>query len=49
MGLGNLGLEDVRRKDSGTLDVGNRGRDKLTAPDFLAEFVKLNFRYSQER
>ena len=51
VGLGNLRLEVVgtrgrrtqKRWGSGTWDVGTRGRDKQTTPDFCAEFVKDNF------
>ena len=34
---------------SRTWDVGTRGRDKQTSPDFCTEFVKYNLRRSSER
>ena len=53
--VGMRGLEDSGmrgRWDAGTFstggrkDVGSRGRDKETTPDFCAEFVKYNFLWS---
>ena len=55
------GLRDVGRGDAGSRgrgdagtpgrrdDVGDWGRDKQTAHEFFAEFVKYNFRCSRER
>ena len=49
-GRGGRGIQ--KREDSGTCtwDVGTRGRDKETTPDFCAElFIKYNFRCSRGR
>ena len=54
MGLGDAKARECRdsgtprcgtrkRCDSGTWDVGTRGRDKRTTPDFCAEFCKVQF------
>jgi len=47
-GLGDVGLDDVLtrgRGDAGSWDLGTRGGDKQTTPDFCAKCVKYIFRW----
>ena len=52
MGLGNVGLGNVKLGEVELGDVGRGTRgpgDVLNKPDFYADFVKHNFRWSRGR
>ena len=46
--LGDVGLENVGRRTRGLGDAWRLG-DVINKPDFCAEIVKYNFRWSRER
>ena len=48
VGLGEVGLENVGRRTQGLGDAWRLG-DVINKPDFCAEIVKYNFRWSRER
>ena len=48
VGLGEVGLENVGRRTRGLGDAWRLG-DVINKPDFFAEIVKYNFRWSRER